>query len=153
MQIYFAGPLFTQYERDFIAEAAAKIRAAGIEVFVPHEQSLPEGEITAKAVFRKDGEGLFPANAVLALLDGPMVDDGTACEIGLFYGMKMNGDTSKKGIIGLVTDSRSVGSKGRQLEGKGINLYVQGCIEEIGEVVTDVDAALEILQRWNAELS
>ena len=114
---------------------------------------MPEGEITAKAVFRKDGEGLFPANAVLALLDGPMVDDGTACEIGLFYGMKMNGDTSKKGIIGLVTDSRSVGSKGRQLEGKGINLYVQGCIEEIGEVVTDVDAALEILQRWNAELS
>jgi hypothetical protein len=90
---------------------------------------------------------------VLALLDGPMVDDGTACEIGLFYGMKMGGAADKKGIVGLVTDSRSVGSKGRQLEGKGINLYVQGCIEEIGEIVTDVDDALAVLLRWQAELS
>jgi Nucleoside 2-deoxyribosyltransferase len=153
VQIYFAGPLFTPYERDFIAENAAKIRAAGIDVFVPHEQSLPEGEITAEAVFKKDGEGLFPANAVVALLDGPMIDDGTACEIGLFYGMKMGGDPTKKGILGLITDSRSIASKGRELEGKGLNLYVQGCIEEIGEVCTDIEDIITILKRWQQELA
>lgn len=152
MQIYFAGPLFTPYERDFIAENAARIRAAGIDVFVPHEQSLPEGQVTAEAVFKKDGEGLFPANAVVALLDGPMIDDGTACEIGLFYGMKMSGDPSKKGILGLVTDSRSMESKGRALEGKGMNLYVQGCIEQIGKVCTDIDEVLEKLKQWQEEL-
>lgn len=153
MQIYFAGPLFTPYERDYIAQAAARIRAAGIEVFVPHEHSLPPGEITPGTVFRKDGEGLFPANAVVALLDGPMIDDGTACEIGLFYGMKRSGDVSKKGVIGLITDSRSSQSKGRVLEGNGLNLYVQGCIEEIGKVCTDIDEVLEILQQWQQELA
>lgn len=152
MQIYFAGPLFTPYERDFIAQAAARIRAEGIEVFVPHEQPLPD-EVTPKAVFDKDAKGLFPANALVALLDGPMIDDGTACEIGLFYGMKMRGDDTKKGIIGLVTDSRSIGSKGRRLEGKGLNLYVQGCIEEIGEVVSDLDDVVAILKRWQADLA
>lgn len=151
MQIYFAGPLFTPYERSFIAESAAKVRAAGIDVFVPHEQSLPE-VVTAKAVFDKDGEGLFPANAVLALLDGPVIDDGTACEIGLFYGLKRAGAADKLGIVGLLTDSRSIPSKGRVLEGKGLNLYVQGCIEEIGTIVTTVEEAIEILLRWDSEL-
>ncbi|MFC7358795.1 nucleoside 2-deoxyribosyltransferase [Nocardioides astragali] len=152
MQIYFAGPLFTPYERDFIAQAAARIRGEGIEVFVPHEQPLPE-EVTPKAVFDKDAKGLFPANALVALLDGPMIDDGTACEIGLFHGMKMQGDDTKKGIIGLVTDTRSIGSEGRPLEGKGLNLYVRGCIEEIGEVVSDLDDVVAILKRWQAELA
>lgn len=152
MQIYFAGPLFTPYERGFIAENAAKIRAAGIDVFVPHENPLPKGQVTADAVFKKDGEGLFPANAVVALLDGPMVDDGTACEIGLFYGMKKSGAPGKKGILGLLTDSRNIESKGRVLEGKGLNLYVQGCIEEIGQVCTSIDEVIEILKKWQEEL-
>lgn len=64
MQIYFAGPLFTPYERDFLAHAAVWIRAV--------------------------------------LLDGPMIDDGTACEIGSFSGMKIQGDDTQKGVICLV---------------------------------------------------
>ena len=35
-------------------------------------------------VYRIDTEGLRSANALVAWLDGPMVDDGTACEIGMF---------------------------------------------------------------------
>jgi len=152
MRIYFAGPLFTPYERGFIADCAARIRAHGIEVFVPHENSLPAGEVTAAAVFTKDGEGLFPANAVVALLDGPMVDDGTACEIGVFYGMKRSGDPTKKGVVGLLTDSRSMQAPGRPKEGRSLNLYVQGCIEEIGRVCTDLDEVLAILEQWREEL-
>lgn len=152
MQIYFAGPLFTPYERGFVADCAARIRAQGIEVFVPHENALPDGEVTAAAVFTKDGEGLFPANAVVALLDGPMVDDGTACEIGVFYGMKRGGDPTKKGVLGLLTDSRSMHAPGRVKEGRGLNLYVQGCIEEIGRVCTDLEEVLAILEQWREEL-
>jgi len=39
MKVYFAGPLFTPYERAYIDECAAQIRSAGIEVFVPPRNS------------------------------------------------------------------------------------------------------------------
>jgi len=38
------------------------------------------------------------SNAVLALLDGPMVDDGTASEIGIFWAA-MQSDPSKKELL------------------------------------------------------
>ena len=44
-----------------------------------------------------------------------MVDDGTACEIGIFYAL-MQADPSKKGILGLLTDLR--GTRGH--EGHGL---------------------------------
>ena len=151
MRVYLAGPLFTPYERDFLAEVAATIRAVGIEVFVPHEQDLVE-PITAQAVFDKDGTGLFPANAVVALLDGSMVDDGTACEIGIFYGMRRQ-DPTKKGVVGLLTDSRFVGSHGRTIEGREVNLFVLGCIQQMGLVTSSVDEVVATLVRWRDELA
>ena len=81
MRVYFAGPLFTPYERGYIDECAAKLRSAGIEVFVPHEHELAAPGNSAETIFGKDWEGLSEANAIVALLDGPMVDDGTGCEI------------------------------------------------------------------------
>ena len=90
-------------------------------------------------------DGLGPANAVLALLDGPMVDDGTACEIGIFYAL-MQSDPSKKGVVGLLTDLR--GSRG---ESSGLNLFVEGCIRATGgEVVGSFDDALAALRRLRA---
>lgn len=153
MQIYFAGPLFTPYERQFIEECAGKIRAAGIDVWVPHEHAAEmtvDGKITAKSVFDKDFSGLYPSNAVVALLDGPMVDDGTACEIGMFYAFTRT-DPSKKGILGLVTDSRAARAS-ENYEGKGINLYVLGAIEEVGAVYDSVDEIIPILLQWKQEL-
>ena len=44
-------------------------------------------------------------DAVLAVLDGSSVDDGTACEIGLFHGLKQH-DRERKGVVGLLTDLR-----------------------------------------------
>jgi nucleoside 2-deoxyribosyltransferase len=142
MKIYFAGPLFTPYERAFIDECAARLRADGFEVFVPHEHELATSDTTPEWIFAKDMDGLGPANAVLALLDGPMVDDGTASEIGIFYAL-MRSDPSKKGVIGLLTDLR--GSRG---ESSGLNLFVEGCIRATGgEVVSSFDDALTALRR------
>jgi nucleoside 2-deoxyribosyltransferase len=142
MRIYFAGPLFTPYERGYIDECAAQLRADGFEVFVPHEHELAQSNTTAEWIFDKDMDGLGPANAVLALLDGPMVDDGTACEIGIFYAL-MQSDPTKKGVIGLLTDLR--GSRG---ESTVLNLFVEGCILATGgEVVGTFDDALAALRR------
>jgi nucleoside 2-deoxyribosyltransferase len=142
VKIYFAGPLFTPYERGYIDECAVRLRADGFEVFVPHEHELAQAETKPDWIFAKDMAGLGPAEAVLALLDGPMVDDGTACEIGIFYAL-MQSDPGKKGIVGLLTDLR--GTRG---ESSGLNLFVEGCIEATGgEVVGSFDEALTALRR------
>lgn len=143
MRVYFAGPLFTPYERGFIDECAARLRAEGHEVFVPHENVLATVTTTAAWVFEKDLGGLQWAEAVVAVLDGPMVDDGTACEIGLFYGL-MEADPSKKGIVGLSTDLRGQ----RSGEGHGLNLFVDGCIEAAGEICDSLDRVVEVLAGW-----
>lgn len=83
MKIYFAGPLFTPYERTFIDQCAKRMRDAGMQVFVPHEIALPD-PVTTKFIFETDAREVLGANVLLALLDGPMVDDGTANEIGIF---------------------------------------------------------------------
>jgi nucleoside 2-deoxyribosyltransferase len=142
MRIYFAGPLFTPYERGYIDECTARLRSEGFEVFVPHEHELAQSDTTPGWIFAKDMEGLGPADAVLALLDGPVVDDGTACEVGIFYAL-MQADPAKRGVVGLLTDLR--GARG---ESSGLNLFVEGCIEATGgEVVRTFDDALAALRR------
>jgi len=143
LKIYVAGPLFTPYERSFIDECAAALRADGFEVFVPHEHELATGVgVTAAAIFATGRSGSESADAVLAILDGPSVDDGTACEIGMFHAL-MQSDASKKGIVGLLTDMR-----GRRGESPGLNLFVQGAIEDVGRIVTSVEEARDVLRAW-----
>jgi nucleoside 2-deoxyribosyltransferase len=143
VRIYFAGPLFTPYERSFIDECATALRADGFEVFVPHEHELAIGtEVTAAWIFAKDRPAIERANAMLALLDGPSIDDGTACEIGIFHAL-MQSDPSKKGIVGLLTDIR-----GMRGESNGLNLFVQGAVEDVGRIVTSIDDALDVLRAW-----
>jgi len=150
VKIYFAGPLFTPYERGFIDECAAQLRPAGFDVFVPHEHELAlDGTVTAERIFAKDWAALSEANAVLAILDGPMIDDGTACEIGIFYGL-MRSDESKRGIVGLVTDLRALRDSEREGEARGLNLLVVGCIEAAGTICTSLDAAQAVLEGWRA---
>jgi hypothetical protein len=143
LKIYFAGPLFTPYERSFIDECTAALRADGFEVFVPHEHELATGvDVTAAWIFAKDRPGIERADAMLAILDGPSVDDGTACEIGMFHAL-MQSDPSKKGIVGLLTDIR-----GMRGESTGVNLLVQGAIEDVGRIVASIEEARDVLRAW-----
>jgi nucleoside 2-deoxyribosyltransferase-like protein len=143
VRVYLAGPLFTPYERSFIDECAARLRAEGFDVFVPHEDALATGDTSAATIFAKDWQGLSDADAVVAVLDGPMVDDGTACEIGIFYGL-MKADSTKKGIVGLLTDLRGT----LRHEGHGLNLFVHGCIEAAGKVCNSMDEVAAALAEW-----
>jgi hypothetical protein len=79
---------------------------------------------------------------MLAILDGPSVDDGTACEIGMFHAL-MQSDPSKQGIVGLLTDIR-----GMRGESTGINLFVQGAIEDVGRIVASFEQAHQVLRGW-----
>lgn len=146
MRIYLAGSIFTPYERAFLDDCAARLRAEGFDVFVPHEQKHLVGvDVTAEAVFAADAGGVEAADAVLAVLDGPSVDDGTACEIGLFHGLKQH-DPERKGVVGLLTDLR-----GERRGEFATNLFVRGCIEAGGgAVVGSLDDAVAILHGWRA---
>jgi hypothetical protein len=64
MKIYFAGPLFTPYERSYIDQCAKRMRDAGMQVFVPHEIPLPD-PITTKFIFDTDAKEVLGANVVL----------------------------------------------------------------------------------------
>jgi Nucleoside 2-deoxyribosyltransferase len=150
VKVYFAAPLFTPYERGFIDECTVQLRAAGFDVFVPHEHVLAlDSTVTAELVFAKDWAALSESNAVLAILDGPVIDDGTACEIGMFYGL-MRSDPAKKGIVGLVTDLRALRHGERGGQASGLNLFVAGCIEAAGTICASLDAAQAVLESWNA---
>src|ERR1700757_91070 len=146
MRVYLAGSMFTPYERAFLDDCAARLRAEGFDVFVPHEEKGLVGvDVTAEAVFAAAARGVVDSDAVLAVLDGPSVDDGTACEIGLFYGLKQR-DPERKGVVGLLTDLRA--------ERRGefaTNLFVRGCIEAGGgSVVDSLEDALVILRGWGS---
>jgi nucleoside 2-deoxyribosyltransferase len=146
VRVYLAGSIFTPYERAFLDDCATRLRAEGFDVFVPHEQGLIGLDVTAEAVFAVDAGGVESADAVLAVLDGPSVDDGTACEIGLFHGLKQR-DPERKGVVGLLTDVR-----GERRGDFATNLFVRGCIEAGGgAVVNSLDDAVAILDRWRSD--
>ena len=145
MRVYLAASMFTPYERSFLDDCAGRLRAEGFEVFVPHEQGLVGRDATPEAVFAVDAGGVESADAVLAVLDGSSVDDGTACEIGLFHGLKQR-DPERKGVVGLLTDLR-----GERRGDFAINLFVRGCIDASGgAVVSSLDDAVTILRRWRS---
>lgn len=83
MRIYLAGPLFTTPERSWNAGLAARLTAGGHDVFLP--QAHPPAEPTGRAIFTKDLGGLDWADCVVAVMDGPDPDSGTAWECGYAY--------------------------------------------------------------------
>ncbi len=151
IKIYFAGPLFTVYEREWIKQTADKLRAVGFSPFVPIENPFhPEDhpEITKqKLCFDADFGGVSNANALFINLNGYEVDDGTATELGAFYGLQKS-DPGKKGIIAYHDDWRAQTGG----DGKGLNLFVRGCIEDIGFITGSLEDAIAQLKLWQDEL-
>ena len=85
MKLYFAGPLFTTPERTWNAEVTAALRAAGHEVFLPQEQ---EPGMDGPGILATDVGGLDWADGVVAIVDGPDPDSGTAWEVGYAFGVR-----------------------------------------------------------------
>lgn len=152
MKIYLAGPLFSPAQRGFLADCARTFRESGLECFVPHEEEARLGTPSAQSVFDLDyREGLQAAHALVAWLDGPTVDDGTACEIGIFYGLLQQGQPWRKGILGLANDLR-LERRRDVLENGGLNLFVAGTIQDAGSICWSVEETRDRLLVWKGEL-
>lgn len=101
MKLYFAGPLFTTPERTWNAEVTAALRAAGHEVFLPQEQ---EPGKDGPGIFALDVGGIDWADGLVAIMDGPDPDAGTAWEVGYAFGRG-------KPVVLVRTDFRALAGK------------------------------------------
>jgi hypothetical protein len=146
MRLYVAGPLFSEAERAWLDSLATRLRAEGFECFVPHENFPELGDVTVENVYDVDTGGLRSANALVAWLDGSMVDDGTACEVGMFAELVRSGGEQYRGIVGIVTDLRLERRRDQDVVGGGMNLFVVGAVESCGRLVHSVDDAVAALR-------
>ena len=146
MRLYVAGPLFSQAERSWLDTLAERLRAEGFECFVPHEHFPALADVTLEQVYRIDTEGLRSADALVAWLDGPMIDDGTACEIGMFAELVRSQSGRYRGIVAIATDLRLERRRDRGVVGGGMNLFVGGAIESCGKIVHAVDDVVAALR-------
>nr|WP_321497475.1 nucleoside 2-deoxyribosyltransferase [uncultured Methanolobus sp.] len=136
-QIYLAGPLFSQAERDFNVLLRDKLVEMGFSVFLPQEDGndteSSRMEDRQKNIFDNDVRGIDTSDIVLAVLDGGSdVDSGTAWEMGYAYA---------KGIpvLGLKTDFRTFGDEGI------VNLMMEMAVEALER---DVDSIIKVLENY-----
>jgi len=132
--IYLAGPLFTEAERDwhiktkiFLLDKAAE-KGKKVKVIWPYELiTLSEieslGSSARSEIFKRCKEELDNINLMIALLDGTQVDDGTAWEIGYFYGIR----SPNSKIIGIRTDFRRAGES----ENAIVNAMIEMACDDI----------------------
>ena len=121
MNIYFAGPLFSQAEKEFNQTLCSKLERAGFLVFLPQrdgvEKNKPPYDTMPKqdrrvAMFNLDKEKIFACDIFLFILDGRVPDEGACVELGMAYAHKTL-NKSQKVLLGLQTDIRAafLGSK------------------------------------------
>ncbi len=135
MKIYQAGPLFSDAERAWHAAFKARLEAAGYDVLWPGDLFAAGEKIAAKQIMETNRNALLSCDAVVALLDGPQVDDGTAWEIGYACAMGMP-------VIGLRTDFRLCADSGGGL----INAMIYGSVVDVCRSADEVISVLNTLR-------
>ena len=103
--LYLAGPLFTYAERHWNHGLATGLVNAGHQVWLPQEMAglaLKGDELNPNMIFESAINGISAANIVIAILDGPDPDSGTAFECGYAYALNIP-------VIGVRTDFRRGG--------------------------------------------
>lgn len=121
MKIYFAGPLFSEAEKQFNDSLTHQLESLGFQVFLPQRDGAErdkkkymkmEPEERRKAIFEKDRDEILDADIFLFILDGRVPDEGACVELGIAYAQKYLSN-EKKILMGLHTDNRAafIGSK------------------------------------------
>lgn len=136
-QIYLAGPLFSQAEREFNEILRDKLVEMGFSVFLPQEDGEDDiynrVENNQRKIFENDVKGVDTADIVLAVLDGGSdVDSGTAWEMGYAYAKNIP-------VLGLKTDFRTFGEDGI------VNLMMEMTVEALER---DVESILKVLESY-----
>ena len=128
---YVAGPLFDDGERWFLEQIDELVAAAGFDTFLPHRDNPPKDESTVSLIYENDKSAIDRCDVIVANLNGPATDDGTAWELGYAYA---NG----KYLIGLHTDGR------RRLPDQlvNVNLMVERSLHRLVHSLAELKHAL-----------
>jgi len=129
MFIYLAAPLFSLAEQEFNQKLCDKLENLGFDVFLPQRYVTEHIDFDISdwqdKVFEANCNAIEIADIIVCVLDGSVVDDGTAWEIGHAYSLD-------KTIYGLRTDFRIVGLEGQ------VNLMIGESVEKIFSTVEDL---------------
>jgi nucleoside 2-deoxyribosyltransferase len=129
-RIYLSGPLFSEAEIAWGGHVKALLEDLNnVKILWPHEIASSSVE----QVFLANMKAMNECDLMVAILDGPQVDDGTAWEVGYFF-------SQGKRIIGIRTDFRRAG----EAEKSRVNLMVEcSCLA----VATSPDQLISELKR------
>lgn len=147
IQVYLAGPLFSQAEWAWNVRLAAALRAR-YDVTLPQEAAVQmltgASPFDANQLFQANVVAIDSADVVIAVLDGADPDSGTSWECGYAY-------KGGRPVIGIRTDLRSGGDD----PAAGVNLMLArscklplivlppGKREDFNWVVEKVSAAID----------
>jgi nucleoside 2-deoxyribosyltransferase len=112
-KLYLAGPLFSAAEREYCVRIRS-ILAARFDVYVPHVDGgfLPDliasglpPQVARRQVFAADIEAIRASDFLLIVLDGRVVDEGAAFELGVAWSLG-------KSCLGIKEDFRQLTATG-----------------------------------------
>lgn len=99
--------------------------------FIDSHELLALGDQAGRKIFQACLSNLQDADMLIALLDGPQVDDGTAWEIGFFY---RNRQGDRQPLIGIRTDIRNSG----ETPGAKTNAMIEHACDHIATNIQEV---------------
>ena len=136
-RLYLAGPLFSEAKQDWHRKTKARLQAEGYEVVWPFElfnqaEIAAWGDAAPAKVMEYCRDALASCDQVVALLDGPQVDDGTAWEVGFAHARGIP-------VVGIRTDFRAAGD----VAGALVNAMIHASCRVIARNVEELVSALE----------
>lgn len=124
-RVYFAGPLFSESEREYNLKIVAILESHGYEVFLPQRDGFLAAELAGKTeaektemIFGKDRDEVLKADILFMILDGRVPDEGACVELGIAY-------ASGKRCYGLKSDARSA-----EID-MDLNPMIRGCFSHV----------------------
>jgi hypothetical protein len=168
MKAYLANALFSEADQMFNKYLAKQIRheLPFLDLYAPQEnEALNDKTGYADSVQIFDGDNVYldQADILIAVLDGPIIDEGVAAEISRFATLKeieedMDGYKPRY-IYGLYTDVRQLGTdnhlKIEALQKDPVenqftyrNLYVMGALKKHGIILPTSEKLINEL-RYN----
>jgi len=148
MKVYFAASLFNLHERAFNRHLAELIQAElpNVEIVLPQTFKY-HGKFndpkTFGTIYQACVDGVAESAAVIAILDGPSADDGTAFEVGYAVALGIP-------VIGVRTDYRASQEKGMNLmlsRGCSVIIHRPAFDEDITALAREISRKLQrILQ-------
>jgi nucleoside 2-deoxyribosyltransferase len=145
--VYVAGPLFSVHEREFLVSLVNRLAKELSfdpinDFFLPHRDAGDLGVAgkTRDMVFYDDLKFLDGAELIVALLDGPDIDSGTALEMGYAH-------AKGKPIFGILTDLRKWSGSELGI----VNNMVWGVCEDGTRIHRTVDSLASDLKNFLAK--